>query len=336
VRILFGAWGVAFSQGEIAEAELHLAELMRASEEAPDASMSGWVCYAEAATVYAHGDLGRADRLLDRIFSDSPADVDREFGLDLAVVALSHRLSVMWHLGRIGDAAVCIEKYLRRAEATSSWELAMSLMSSCGHHIATRNAARVSVDAGRLRLIAEEASLPTFLGWADIYLGWAMAAEGEEMPGIASMRAGVSAYLATGQRTGHPGYLAWIAQAQLRSGDTVSALETISQAADALPEEVVHFPAISIVRGMILEADPQLASAGDSPTTCYDQAVAAAQKLGSVMTELQAAIRIAGMRLAGGDRSIARDMLEPLLARVVGGDHLADVKAARALLDRAE
>jgi hypothetical protein len=29
-------------------------------------------------------------------------------------------------------------------------------------------------------------------------------------------------------------------------------------------------------------------------------------------------------------------MLEPLLARVVGGDHLADVKAARALLDRAE
>lgn len=65
IGLLFGAWGGAFSHGEIAESERHLAELLREFAASEDRSMAGWVCYAEAATVFARGDLDRADRLLD-------------------------------------------------------------------------------------------------------------------------------------------------------------------------------------------------------------------------------------------------------------------------------
>jgi class 3 adenylate cyclase len=333
IGLLFGAWGGAFSHGDITEAERHLAELVRVSSTVEDASMMGWVAYAEAATVFAHGDLQSADRLLDRIFGDDRhAAGDANFGLDLAVIALTHRALVAWNLGRITEAVAWIDGCLPRAEATSPWELAMALMASCCLFIRMRDPERVRADANRLRTIAEDAALPTFLAWADLYRGWAMAEQGEVDAGVESMRAGLAGYLATEQRTGHPGYLAWIAGAQLRGGDPAAALVTITQAERALPEEVVDVPGIWQTRGAILEADPALAAGDETAASCYERAIETARQLGSVMLELEGATRLAALRQRAGDVTAGRALVEPLLGRVVGGDDIPDVLDARSVV----
>ena len=274
--------------------------------------------------------MRRADQLLDRIFGGAHEPADRDFALGLAIVAVTHRVTVAWHLGRIDDAVASIEQYLRQADTMSAWELGMTLMSSCCLGIALRDPARVGADADRLGSIAQESALPTLVAWADMYRGWTLVEEGAIEPGIASIREGLAAYLATDQRTGHPGYLLWIAEAQLRGGDPVAALETIRQAGEALPEEVIYVPTILSIRGAILEADPTLATRGESAAACYRDAIAAAHKLGSVMLELQAATRLARLLRRDGDKAGATNLLEPLLAQVVGGDdHSRRTRGAR-------
>ena len=169
----------------------------------------------------------------------------------------------------------------------------MVLMASCCLFIRLRDVERVHADAARLRAIAEESALPTCIAWADLYLGWALAEGGAVDEGLASMRRGLAAYLATDQRTGHPGYLAWIAAAQLRGNDPAAALDTLADAATALPEELVDVSAIWRIRGEALEADPTLAGSDETAVGCYEHAIAAARQFCSVMLELEAATQLA-------------------------------------------
>ena len=205
----------------------------------------------------------------------------------------------------------------------------MVLMASCCLFIRLRDGERVRADAARLRAIAEESALATCIAWADLYLGWAWAEDDAVDEGLASMRRGLAAYLATDQRTGHPGYLAWIAAAQLRGGDPAAAFDTLAHAETALPEELVDVSAIWRVRGEVLEADPTLAGPDMTPAGCYEHAIAAARQFGSVMLELEAATQLARLRRREGEPSAARALVEPLLARIVGGDEIPDVLEAR-------
>jgi hypothetical protein len=332
IGLLFGAWGGAFSHGEIAEAERYLGELLREFATSEDRSMAGWVCYAEAATVFARGDLDRADRLLDRIFVDDRQSGDRlQYGLDLTSIALTHRALVAWNLGRVGEAITDIEAYLARTDLTSPWERAMVLMASCCLFVKLRDVERVRADASQMRAIAEASALSTCLAWADLYLGWAWAEDGAVDEGLASMRRGLAAYLATDQRTGHPGYLAWIAAAQLRGGEPVAAFDTLAHAATALPEELVDVSAIWRIRGRVLEADPTLAGSDETAAGCYDHAIVAARQFGSVMLELEAATQLARLLRREGEPGAARALVEPLLDRIVGGDEIPDVLDARSV-----
>ena len=62
---------------------------------------------------------------------------------------------------------------------------------------------------------------------------------------------------------------------------------------------------------------------------CYERAIAAARQFGSVMLELEAATQLARLRRREGEPSAARTLVEPLLARIEGGDEIPDVLEAR-------
>jgi class 3 adenylate cyclase/tetratricopeptide (TPR) repeat protein len=331
--LLFGAWGNAFSHGDIGEAERHLKALRGEATSTDDAAMEGWLAFAEATTAFAGGDIVRADGLLAQVFGGDTSGDAISFGPDLAAIAITHRALAAWMLGRVDDAVHVVEQELARAESASPWQLAMVLMASCCLRIRMRDVERVREDAHRLLEIGEQSSLPTMVAWAELYRGWALAELGAAPEGLASMRSGLAAYLATGQRTGHPGYLRWIAAAQLRAGQTVAAIETITQAERALPEEVFDVPVIWQTRGEILELDPSLAVGAETPEQCYELAVSSARRLGSVLLELPAATRLARVRAHAGNAGATERLIAPLLERIVGGDDLADVREARALID---
>jgi hypothetical protein len=333
VGMLFGAWGATFSHGDVGGAMRYVDALVREWDAAPDPGMLGWVRYAQAATSFAQGDMLRADALLDEIFGAGAAAGEViEFGLDITTVALTHRVLVNWHLGRIDDAVATAERFRIAAETASAWELAMTLMASCCLFIQMRDREQTVHHGERLRTLGTEAGLPTSVAWADLYLGWALADRGETAAGIEAMRRGLAGYLATDQRTGHPGYLRWIATAQCAAGDPVAAMETITEAESALPQERNDVPAILTARGEILEVAPDSGRLGESAELCYQQAVAAARALGSVTAELVAARRLARLLRIQGDVDAPRRMLEPLLARIDGGQGVREIEAAIAAI----
>ena len=201
----------------------------------------------------------------------------------------------------------------------------MVLMASCCLFIRLRDVERVRVDAGAA------AGHRRGVGAAHVHR------VGRPVSGLGARRgrcrrrgpridaARLAAYLATDQRTGHPGYLAWIAAAQLRGGDPAGALDTLAHAATALPEELVDVSAIWRIRGGVLEADPALGGSDATAAGCYEHAIAAARQFGSVMLELETATELARLRRREGEPGAARALVEPLLARIAGGDEIPDV-----------
>ena len=77
---------------------------------------------------------------------------------------------------------------------------------------------------------------------------------------------------------------------------------------------------------------PDSGRLGESAELCYQQAVAAARALGSVTAELAAARRLARLLQIQGDVDAPRRMLEPLLARIDGGQGVREVEAAIAAI----
>jgi hypothetical protein len=110
--------------------------------------------------------------------------------------------------------------------------------------------------------------------------------------------------------------------------DPETAMETITEAEMALPEERNDVPAILTVRGEILEVAPDSGRIGESAELCYQRAIATARSLGSVMGELIASRRLARLLQSQGDVDAPRRMLEPLLARIDDGRGMREIDAA--------
>src|SRR5262249_40601389 len=68
------------------------------------------------------------------------------------------------------------------------------------------------------------------LAWATILQGWALTAQHQDATGIAQMRQGLAALQATGGEARLPYYLALLAEAHARAGQTDEGLTVVSDA----------------------------------------------------------------------------------------------------------
>ena len=130
-------------------------------------------------------------------------------------------------------------------------------------------------------------------------------------------------------RLGISGSTASLAAAQERDGAIVDALETVEQALQANPDELVHRPEILRLRGelRLKQGDTELAEAG------FREAIALARKMGAKAWELRATTSLARLLAKQGRRDEARAMLAEIYGWFTEGFDTADLKDAKALLD---
>ena len=135
--------------------------------------------------------------------------------------------------------------------------------------------------------------------------------------------------LEIGARVSISHYTAWLAAAQEREGAIVDALETVEQALQANPDELVHRPETLRLRGelRLKQGQTELAEAD------FREAIALAQKMGAKAWELRATMSLARLLAKQGRRDEARTMLAEIYGWFTEGFDTADLKDAKALLD---
>jgi len=161
-------------------------------------------------------------------------------------------------------------------------------------------------------------------------LGWARAQLGSAGEGLTLIRQSLAGLAEAGSRVAITDQLTRLAEALALDGKIDDAVITIEEALQANPEELVFRPNALTCRGDLrLKVDQTQLAAAD-----FRDAIAVAQKMQAKAWELRATISLARLLASQGRRNEARTLLADIYGWFTEGFDIADLKDAKALLDR--
>src|SRR5919109_5306553 len=158
--------------------------------------------------------------------------------------------------------------------------------------------------------------------------------QGQGEAGLAEMRQGRAADLATGSKTWQPYCLGLLAEAYGAGGNPIAGLEVLAEAQAVMDATGLRFYAAELYRlkGPLLlqQAAPDTAQAA----ACFHQALDVARQQQAKSFELRAATSLARLWQSQGKRQEAYDLLAPVYAWFIEGFDTADLQEAKILLDQ--
>jgi predicted ATPase len=253
-------------------------------------------------------------------------------GQDARVTGLSYLVLVLWHLGRIEEAARCHTEALeavRELGHHNSTGLALTYAGAFFHALC-RDGAAVQRHAERLIQLGDEHKLPLWSATGRFYLGLANAEQQRHERGIALMCEGLDALRRIQVRLFRPAYLTSLSQAYIKIGQLDEARACLSEADELattggerwfFAEQLRTHGEIELKAGNAGEAERRFQAA-------YD--LACEQRSKSL--ELRAATSLGGLLLRQGKGQAARALLAPVCNAFAESLTLLDLKDARAVL----
>jgi tetratricopeptide (TPR) repeat protein len=178
--------------------------------------------------------------------------------------------------------------------------------------------------------LCEKHQFPNDAAEARCILGQARAELGQAVEGIALIRQGVDALVQIGNRAGIPGSLTSLTAMQLRAGAIADALETVEQALNFNPQEVVARPSALLVRGEVRLAQGQMQLAEAD----FRDSIEVARGMGAKVLELRPTMSLARLLDCGGHRDEARMTLAAIYNWFTEGFDTPDLKEAKLLLEQ--
>jgi predicted ATPase len=205
----------------------------------------------------------------------------------------------------------------------------------------------LSMDAHRLSIIGDDISLeqrveglvavatdqgfPFYRAMGAIYRGWVKAKNADVTEGLSRLRAGSSAYCATGATAWMPLYIALLAGACEIAGQLEEGAARLDQALQLVERTGERWFAAELVRrrGWLLlrQGHPEAAE------ELYCKALSIAQEQEAKLWELRATASLARLWRDQGRRAAARDLLAPVYGWFTEGFATPDLKEAKALLE---
>jgi predicted ATPase len=188
--------------------------------------------------------------------------------------------------------------------------------------------------AATLMALTTEHGLAAWAANATILHGWAVAAGGATETGIAQLREGLAAGEAIGVRQHTPSFLGLLAGLYIDVGNPGEALKLLDEAlarVDRLEERWFEAELQRLKGEALLAFSPDHLAEAEA---CYRQALDVARSQSARLWELRAATSLARLWRDRGKRAEARDLLAPVYDWFTEGFDTADLKGAKALLDR--
>jgi predicted ATPase len=152
-------------------------------------------------------------------------------GQDPKVACLSLAAWVLWMFGYPDQALKRVHEALTLAQELSHpYSLAFALCFAAQLHQYRREAQAAQERAEAAITLSTEQGFPFFLAMGTILRGWALAEQGQGEEGSAQIRQGLAAYRATGAERSRICYLALLAEAYGKAGQTKEGLAVLAEA----------------------------------------------------------------------------------------------------------
>ncbi len=188
--------------------------------------------------------------------------------------------------------------------------------------------------ADRLVAVATDQGFPFYRATGAIFRGWVKAKNADVTEGLSLLRAGSSAYCATGAAAWMPLYIALLAGACEIAGLIEEGAARLDQALQLVERTGERWFAAELDRrrGRLLLRQGQAEAAEE----LYRKALGIAREQEAKTWELRAAASLARLWGDQGRRAAARDLLAPVYGWFTEGFATPDLKEAKALLDELE
>jgi predicted ATPase len=239
----------------------------------------------------------------------------------------------LWLLGYPEQAVQFGRKMLALAEASSRpASLANALNLTAILHMFLRDPLTAHEQAEAAVVIATEHGFPFELAYGTFARGWASCEQGRLLEGIAEMRWGSGALLATGFAV-RPRSLAFLAEACAKCDGPAEGLKLLAEAMSLLDSTQEHVYEAEVHR---LKGDLMLMQDGANATEeeqCFRTAIEVARGQNAKSLELRATTSLARLLAKQGRGEEARAMLADIYNWFTEGFDTADLKDAKALLD---
>jgi len=196
-----------------------------------------------------------------------------------------------------------------------------------------REVSAVQAQAEALLTLATAQGFSLHAGSGTCWRGWVLVVQGQGDAGLAHLRQGLEAILATGQMLGRSLRLVQFAEAAGHAGQVEEGLRLVAEALVAIEASgrgELLAEAHRLQGALLLQrAVPEAIKA----EACFQQALTVARRQQAKSWELRTATSLARLWQQQGKRQEAYDLLAPIYHWFTEGFDTADLQDARALLD---
>jgi predicted ATPase len=240
----------------------------------------------------------------------------------------------LWYLGYPAQAMQRVQETLTLAQELShALSLAFTRYWTANLHYRRREAPAVQAQAEALLTLATAEGFALLVSFGTFLRGWACVMQGQSAAGLAQIRQGLAAAVATGAMLARPTFLIPLAEAAGHAGQVEEGLGLLTEALGVLDQNGQGDGVAEAyrLRGVLLlqQATPEVAQA----ETCFQQALAVARHQQAKSYELRVAMNLAHLWQEHGKRTEAHALLAPIYGWFTEGFDTKDLQETKALLE---
>jgi predicted ATPase len=238
----------------------------------------------------------------------------------------------LWPLGYAERALRTSEEGLHLArELRSPYDLALALLSAASLHQLRREPELTRERAEAAIAIATEQGFSGF-GTASVLLGWALVAQNQSEDGIPQILQGIEANSGAGYTVDYQ--LPLLVEAYCKTGQTEAGLRALNEAENLLNKTGIRCYEAELyrLRGELSLSQNETNDA--EAEVFFRRAIGVARQQSAKSWELRATVSLARLLAKQAKRAEAQAMLTEIYGWFTEGFDTADLKDAKALLDR--
>jgi predicted ATPase len=313
-------------------------QLLRQAERQPEIAPRMLGHYLLGQVLFIRGALGDAAQHFEQAIAAYNLQEHRQlahvYGIDLGVITRSLGALVLWLRGYPDRALAQSQEALMLAQEVAhplSRVLAQVWL-ACLHQFRQEVQAAHDRAAGSIALAAQQGFSALYVAWGTVPQGWALTQQKQWASGIAKLREGSDAAVATGSELWRPYFLALLAEATGKAGQPEDGLRLLAEAQDVMvrTDERFYEAELSRLTGMLRLAHAPAAQVEAEGHMHHALDVARHQDAKSL--ELRAAVCLSRLWQQQGKRAEARELLAPIYGWFTEGFDTADLQDAKALL----
>jgi tetratricopeptide (TPR) repeat protein len=320
-------WLIAVTSGDLRAAGVVARQALDLALREASPARLGMAYDLQLETRYFSGDLAGAEEhfATGLAFFDDPGF--RQWpGYPVTTFGLGSLIA--WSLGRADVARDRMAQMIAAANPNNPFDLGWSECYAAAVRVLLGEYEHAEAVAAQALARAEEHQFPDMVQLSRVFLGQARAQLGRAAEGVALIRQGIAGFLESGQRFLITYFMGALAEAQAGAGGVGDALQTVEQALQANPDELVWRPENLRRRGelRLAQGQTELAEAD------FREAIMLAQQMGAKALELRATMSLARLLDQQGHRDAARTMLAEIYGWFTEGFDTRDLQDAKSLL----